>query len=409
MKLLEIKKFTAQSSLPPILELENGSFVIRRPEGCDPVHAAHTLFYELGDETEAVEISVEADIGNLTSEKAGVICSFLDCSGNPVERGYLSWNGGSFQGKLKRPSDSASLRLELFSRWTDETVRFQMPVVQSVKAEPEQKARIIAAKMNPSGGNNQLLLDELENKLLEAGERPDMILLPENHNTRSMPPSEYPGEPIDGPFVRRLAAMAVKFHSYVCATFSLRDEKKLLRNAAVIFDRQGKLVGTYYKVHLTMSEAEKGFVPGETFKVFDLDFGKVGIVTCWDNWFPESCRIVAGMGAELVLFPLAGDGDKQHWQSIWSARALDSGVTLAVSLAQGEAKEPLPAAIVLPDGSWAASSTENPGYAAATVVLNRSYQTYWLSVGPCRGEGRNLYFAERRLSIYEKNLNRRKE
>ena len=73
------------------------------------------------------------------------------------------------------------------------------------------------------------------------------------------------------------------------------------------------------------------------------------------------------------------------------------------------AKEPVPAAIILPDGSWAASSTENPGYAAATVVLNRSYQTYWLSVGPCRGEGRNLYFAERRLSVYEKNLNSRKD
>lgn len=404
LKVVETKSFIAPAAVPPELDHADGILTIRRPAGCDPVHAAHTFTYELEPSTEALAVCVDAFVGDLTAEKAGVIYSFLDHSGKPTERGYLSREGDSFRGELRRPSDSAFLRLELFSRWTDETVRFQTPSVWEIPPEPEREARIIAAKLNPSGGNNSLMLDELENKLLRAGEKPDMILLPENHNTRGLPPAEYPGEPINGPYARRLAEMAVRFHSYVCTTFSLRDERNLLRNAAVIFDRQGKLAGTYYKVHLTMSEAEKGFVPGESFRVFDLDFGKAGILTCWDNWFSESCRIVAGMGAELILFPLAGDGDELHWRNTWPARALDSGVTLAVSIAQGEAKEPVPAAIILPDGSWAASSAENPGYAAATVVLNRKYQTFWLSVGPSRGEGRNLYFAERRPSVYKQDL-----
>lgn len=409
LKVMETKSFTAPAAVPPELEQADGILTIRRKAGCDPVHAAHTFTYELKPSTEALAVCVEASVGDLTAEKAGVIFSFLDRSGKPTERGYLSRKADTFQGELRRPSDSAFLRLELFSRWTCETVRFQTPTVRETAAEPERKARIIAAKLNPSGGNNSLLLSELEDQLLRAGEKPDMILLPEHHNTRALPPAENPGEPIDGPYARSLAEMALKFHSYVCTTFSLRDERNLLRNAAVIFDRQGKLAGTYYKVHLTMSEAEKGVVPGESFKVFDLDFGRVGILTCWDNWFSESSRIVAGMGAELILFPLAGDGDERHWRNTWPARALDSGVTLAVSIAQGEAKEPVPAAVILPDGSWAATSAENPGYAAATVVLNRKYQTFWLSVGPCRGEGRNLYFAERRPSVYMKNLEGREE
>lgn len=404
LKVVETKSFVAPAAVPPELDHADGILTIRRKTGCDPVHAAHTFTYELQPSAEALAVCVDASVGDLTAEKAGVMYSFLDRSGKPTERGYLSREGDSFRGELRRPADSAFLRLELFSRWTGETVCFQTPSVREIPPEPEREARIIAAKLNPSGGNNSLMLDELENKLLRAGENPDMILLPENHNTRGLPPAEYPGEPIDGPYARRLAEMAVRFHSYVCTTFSLRDERNLLRNAAVIFDRQGKLAGTYYKVHLTMSEAEKGFVPGESFQVFDLDFGKAGILTCWDNWFSESCRIVAGMGAELILFPLAGDGDERHWRNTWPARALDSGVTLAVSIAQGEAKEPVPAAVILPDGSWAASSAENPGYAAATVVLNRKYQTFWLSVGPSRGEGRNLYFAERRPSVYKKNL-----
>ena len=388
---------------PPVLTKAKDAFEIFRPAGSSPVHAAHVLLFDLED-VEAVQISVTGHTAGLSQEKSGVIFSFCGSDGKPVERGYLCKDGDFFQRKLRRPADSTTLRLELFSRWTDQTVQFSMPKVQPISAEPERKARIVAVKMNPVNGNNEQQLDEIEEKLQLAKETPDLILLPENHNTRGLPAKTCPYEPINGPFANRLAAMAVKFHSYVCATFSLLDEEKQFRNAAVLFDRNGELAGVYYKVHLTMSEAEKGFIPGEKFQVFELDFGKVAILTCWDNWFSESCRIVAGLGAELVLFPLAGDGEERHWKNIWPARAMDCGVTLAIAPAQGEAVEPVPAAIILPDGSWAASATENPGYAAATVVLNRAFQTYWLSVGPCRGEGRDLYFSERRPSAYCKDI-----
>ncbi|UKI31313.1 MAG: hypothetical protein L6W00_26520 [Lentisphaeria bacterium] len=233
-----------------------------------------------------------------------------------------------------------------------------------------------------------------------SGEHPDLILLPENLNTRSTPglPSRK-AQPVPGPWSEFLATQAKRFGSYIVTTLVERKGDALY-NTAIIFDRNGELVGKYRKVHLTLSEAEAGFLPGSEFPVFPLDCVRVGIATCWDNWFSESVRHLALNGAELVLFPLAGDGDETHWRHIWPARAMDNGVILAASISQGEAKEPTPAQIILPDGSIAAETQENPGYAAATLDLNRRYLTYWLSVGPFFGEGPSLYRLERRDSVY---------
>ena len=104
-------------------------------------------------------------------------------------------------------------------------------------------------------------------------------------------------------------------------------------------------------------------------------------------------------GAEIVLFPLAGDGEPLHWEHVWRTRAMDNGVYLAASISQGEAKIPVPARVIRPDGSICAETTANPGYAVADLDLSERFLTYWLSVGPALGEGANLYRLERRDSL----------
>ncbi len=103
------------------------------------------------------------------------------------------------------------------------------------------------------------------------------------------------------------------------------------RNCAVFFNRQGEVVGVYVKVHLTYREREGGRVPGDSFPVFEMDFGKVGCVICHDLSFPESVRCLALAGAEIVFWPThwSGWGDELNYAVIRS-RAIDNAVYLVV-------------------------------------------------------------------------------
>ena len=390
----------------PELYRSGDAFVISR-NSSSAVMAAHIAGFSL-DESPAFRFQAEAEVDSAAPpESVGVVADWFTSDGKLIARDYLereiSGQKRRFYRILPRPADAIRAELRMFSRWLNQPVRFFHPAMEGCVIPP-RTLRLITAKIDPprpsSEAENRQLAEKLFDRLAAAGENPDLILLTENLNTRSTPglPSRK-AQPVPGPWSEFLATQAKRFGSYIVTTLVERKGDALY-NTAIIFDRNGELVGKYRKVHLTLSEAEAGFLPGSEFPVFPLDCVRVGIATCWDNWFSESVRHLALNGAELVLFPLAGDGDETHWRHIWPARAMDNGVILAASISQGEAKEPTPAQIILPDGSIAAETQENPGYAAATLDLNRRYLTYWLSVGPFFGEGPSLYRLERRDSVY---------
>jgi predicted amidohydrolase len=112
---------------------------------------------------------------------------------------------------------------------------------------------------------------------------------------------------------------------YVSGTTYIR-RGDLVYNTAPLFDRQGKLVGTYDKVMLYDTELDVGVTSGERFPVFDTDFGKIGIITCYDSWFTNTSRLLALQGAELALLPNEG-----YYEELMHARAADNCMCLAVS------------------------------------------------------------------------------
>jgi predicted amidohydrolase len=107
---------------------------------------------------------------------------------------------------------------------------------------------------------------------------------------------------------------------YVCAG-NIERRGSHLFNTAVLFDRRGRLVGQYDKTHLTIGELQDGFSCGSEYPVFDLDFGRVGIHICYDEWFPEVARLYAHRGAEVLFLPVAGGKP-----ITWRTRALDNGM-----------------------------------------------------------------------------------
>ncbi len=103
-------------------------------------------------------------------------------------------------------------------------------------------------------------------------------------------------------------------------------------NSIVVFDADGKNLGMYRKTHIPTGECYEEkfyFTPGDTgFKVFDTQYGKLGIGICWDQWFCETARSLALLGAEILLFPTAIGSEpvlpkdsKDHWQNTMCGHA----------------------------------------------------------------------------------------
>ncbi|NMB13253.1 MAG: carbon-nitrogen hydrolase family protein [Firmicutes bacterium] len=180
--------------------------------------------------------------------------------------------------------------------------------------------------------NVQIALDMLEKA---AQEKADITCLPECFPTRGLG-----NEPVDpfqvadavgGEVFEQLAAFARQHSMYLVAPVTEKIAE-CLRNAAWVIDRQGNLVGTYHKVHCTEGERKGGVIPGDSWPVFDLDFGRIGIMICHDNSFPESARCLALNGAEIVFWPHVQCGwGGELWDITLRSRAIDNAVYLVSS------------------------------------------------------------------------------
>ena len=121
----------------------------------------------------------------------------------------------------------------------------------------------------------------------------------------------------------RLSELAKKYHAYLAPWDYHMDEEGRKYNSAYILDRNGEEVGRYFKCNLTIGEIQWELTHGCDYPVFDLDFGKVGIMICFDNYFPESAAALANRGAQLILYPLYGDTLKPEWEMKVIMRAID--------------------------------------------------------------------------------------
>ena len=169
-------------------------------------------------------------------------------------------------------------------------------------------------------------------------ERPDIVLLPELINLfevegHQLPLEEAASEEAVADLTARFAELAARYEMYlILPVGELRADG--LYNSAILLDRQGQEIGRYDKTHI--SQPEKLIYPniqaGEEFPVFDLDFGRIGIMTCYDCNFPEVAMIYAMKGVEVLFYPRWQSGPSEIYFEIqMRARALDQGIFLVSS------------------------------------------------------------------------------
>jgi len=148
-------------------------------------------------------------------------------------------------------------------------------------------------------------------------------------------------ESIPGPSTEILSAVAKELNVVIIASLFEKRAQGLYHNTTAVLDADGTYLGKYRKMHIPDDPAyyEKFyFTPGDLgYKVFETKFAKVGVLICWDQWYPEAARITAMMGAEILFYPTAigwattqdsQTNEEQYnaWQTIQRSHAVANGV-----------------------------------------------------------------------------------
>ena len=139
-----------------------------------------------------------------------------------------------------------------------------------------------------------------------AKQRADLVVLPETltYYGTSLKPDEV-AEPVPGPSTDYFSALAKRHDLYIVAGLYERADK-LVYNVAVLLGPDGTIVGKYRKVCLPRDEVAAGVAAGDEYPVFETRFGKVGLMVCYDGFFPEVARRLSNNGAEVIAWPVWG-------------------------------------------------------------------------------------------------------
>ena len=163
----------------------------------------------------------------------------------------------------------------------------------------------------------------------------------ENHGNFEL--SE-PIQPQSGPSCKAFQTLAREENVVVIASLFEQRAPGLFHNTAAIIDADGTLLGTYRKMHIPddpLFYEKFYFTPGDQgFRTWETAFGKIGVLICWDQWYPEAARLTALAGAEIIFYPTAigwhpsekaSEGKTQHdaWQTIQRSHAIANGCFVA--------------------------------------------------------------------------------
>ena len=205
---------------------------------------------------------------------------------------------------------------------------------------------------------------------------------------------------VPGPLTDRIADIARRHQMYVIAPLYEKNGSQIF-NSAVIFDRQGNIIGKHYKTVLPIMEAW-GVEPGDKYDVFDTDFAKIAVATCWEITFPEVMRLYSLGGADIIFHPTMGRENKSG-ESLSTAyryltRATDERVYLAPVMLGSDGN-----GIIDPQGKVVAEAVGQHDVVIMTEIdfANQflSDSRWWNTINGS-GNDKAIHFLSRRVQTY---------
>lgn len=298
--------------------------------------------------------------------------------------------------KIKAIEGADHAEISLVFRWSTGTVWWDEISMASCDPLPSRNVNVATVYVRPPGPTIEKNIELLSELLDQAGKQGvQIICLPEGWTTNNTGVAMQKNEvnTLDGSASKMMAAKAKQYGMYIVSgLYSWVGDT--LNNVAVLYNKKGEIQSVYKKVQLPDSEAESGAVPGNELPVFDTDFGRIGILICWDYAFPEVPRALALKGAEILFCPIAGDvrGD-DTWKVIARSRAVDNGVYFVTAIYDGHS------VIINPGGEVLEESGVQNSLLTHTVDLNFSPAWDWVG-NAGRGQWKGVWRKDRRSDIF---------
>jgi predicted amidohydrolase len=279
-------------------------------------------------------------------------------------------------GAWQAPRGASRAVVTLHLRWAPGGTAWWSGVTLTESDPPApRKVRLAAVHFKPHGGrspddNRRMFAPLIADA---ARQRADLVVLGEcltaiGNGWKYVDAAE----PIPGPSTQYFGELARQHNLYIVAGL-LEREGHLVYNTAALLAPDGSLAGKYRKVTLPAGEVELGLAPGDSYPVFPTRFGKLGIMICYDVFFPEVARQLAMRGAEVIAMPIYGGN-----LPLAAARAIDNHIYLVSSTYMEPAHEWMRTGVFDHFGRLVASAGTQGTVAVAEVDLAQPADWRWL-------------------------------
>jgi predicted amidohydrolase len=294
--------------------------------------------------------------------------------------GWTGWTEVS--GTYHVPTKATQAAVELHLQWAPGgRIEWSGVSLRQTPAPPGRKVRLATVHFRPRGGKTPEGNCRLFAPLVEeaAKQKADLVVLPETltfYGT-GMTAVEV-AEPVPGPTTEYFGELAKKHDLYIVVGMFERAGH-LVHNVAVLVGPDGQVVGKYRKVTLPRDEIAWGVTPGSDYPVFDTRFGKVGMMICYDGFFPEVARELSNRGAEVIAWPVWGCNPM-----LGAARACENHVYVVSSTYTDVSANWMISAVYGRDGKPLAQAKNWGDVVVTEIDLNKPL--HWQSLGDFRAQ-----------------------
>jgi predicted amidohydrolase len=289
---------------------------------------------------------------------------------HPVDGATDAHGWTTVGGVYRVPMKATQAIVELHLQWAPNG-RVEWSDIEFAKTSPppSRKVRLATVHHMPSGKSPRANCEEFAPLIADAArQKADLVVLGETVPSVGVKnlPHEI-AESIPGPTSNYFGELAKQHALHIVLSLYERD-RHLVYNSAVLLGPDGQLLGKYRKVCLPHGEVEKGIAPGHDYPVFETKFGKVGMMICYDGFFPEVARELSNRGAEVIAWPVWGCNPQ-----LAKARACENHVYVISSTYSDTKRGWMLSAVYDQTGKLIAHAENWSTVAVAEVDLNQPY------------------------------------